>query len=505
MVRPSRSTRHDPRRGSVQLSRALLPPPLVNGYAVALVAPINGYFSFDLRQQVTILGTSSLGTDMDVQVEWRTGPASDTTGFGNWVPSPIYVTNLSGIPSGVPYDVEPPADLGYFTWYYRARTGIASSNIWSAWSPQAFFNLSPVLGSVSTYIDLNVGVENVVSRGDYSYVDVNVGVKFTQARSDSKYIDLNVGVPEVLFTPASYADLNVGAQRNLYQPAAYADLNVLVDGTPVPRIWWVRPEQGKEGYLFNIYGHGFGEFQGEHNGKVVLGSLDCAIARWETIPPTLRETTVSVRGTPRSTQSTTTIPTLLINTLDTLALAAGDIIEYDMMWEGSSRIDIFPIFSISTTTTDMGYGVTSLNDTTGDAWISDQPEAYNGAWHHRRFVVPTGHYLIDKTILSFGVGWYEFDALTRVRAGAIRSFVIRSADGTPRLWVTGDDGHTAPEMTYVANGGALVSSSYDREGHTIEHGSGLGGDIITPEHGWIVAIVPPGAVSSMVRVTLGDD
>ena len=80
--------------------------------------------------------------------------------------------------------------------------------------------------------------------------------------------------------------------------------------------------------------------------------------------------------------------------------------------------------------------------------------------------------------------------------------VIRSADGTPKMWATGDDHISAPTLTYVANTGILQYATFEQEGFEIVKGQGVDPDKITPEHGWIVAVVPSGAVSSMVQVVL---
>ena len=83
--------------------------------------------------------------------------------------------------------------------------------------------------------------------------------------------------------------------------------------------------------------------------------------------------------------------------------------------------------------------------------------------------------------------------------------MIRPAGGGTPLWVTGDNEIVNPRMIYTANGGSLVSSSWSQDPHVIDKGIGLAPDTITPEHGWIVAIVPTGAVSADVQVVLEDD
>lgn len=479
--------------------RTQIAVPLVNGFAASVVAPVNGYVTRDRRQKVTVLGKSLLGTPMDIQVEWRTSVATQTYSGGPWVPDPKFVTNQPGVPSETPFDVAPPTDLTYVTWFYRVRAGNASSGVWGLWSPQFFFDVLPVLGSTTGYIDLNVGVENVSSRGDIRYIDMNVGVAKVSSRGAQKYVAINIGVATSLFNPTAYADLNIYPPTGKYQAAGYLDMNMVTDQTPKPHIWWIRPEQGKEGYIFNIYGHGFGDFQGEHNGKIQLGSLVCSISKWQVIPSELVSSVVRVTGTPRGT-SAINYPYVLLNPAGIL-LQAGDIIEYDMLWEipSQSRLDIFPYFELGNST-EIGTDYL-LNDDAGTPWVSDQPGA-KGTWLHRRFVIPQGNALVGRTASNFGVAWYGYDALQPVRTASIRSFVVRAADGTVKSWITGDDNKSAPSLTYVANAGVLTSAEYNQEGFVIQHGQGLEPDLITPEHGWIVAIVPPGAVSADVQVVL---
>ncbi len=491
------------RRGGAVFRRALRKPPLVNGFGIEFVSPVNGYHSRDRRPDLLVIGHSLLGTPVDIEVEWRTQKAFRSTPLDPWLPAPTYVSSFPGAVAETPQIIEPPVDLTFTTWWYRGRVGNSSTGTWSDWSSQYYLDVYPILGSTAEYVDINIGIEQPSTIDVLAaYLDMNVGIETTSLLPLVRYLDLNVGVESKLKLAAEYMNLNVYPPTGTYQAAVYTDLNMVTDETPVPHIWWIRPEQGKEGYVFNIYGHGFGAFQNEYNGEVRLGNLVCSISRWEIVPPGLVASTVKVSGRPRSGASTTDQPYVLLNS-GSRVVSAGDIIEYDMMWEvpSNSRLDIFPSFDISSTTTDMGYGSALLNDINGSAWISDQPAAY-GAWHHRRFIIPSDHFLVGKTISNFNVKWYGSDVSQPIRTGSIRSFVIRQSDETPVLWVTGDDNQSAPVMTYVANTGALDYTEFDQDGYVIEHGMALDPDLITPEHGWIVAIVPSGAVSSMVRVVV---
>lgn len=471
-----------------------------------MLAPPAGYSTNDRRQEITVSGHSDLGTPVDIQIEWRRQRAIEFPA-NVWTPTPTYTVSIEDAVSDSPQVSEPPTDLAYGTWWFRARAGNSTSNVWSAWSPQNWIELRPVLGSLTQYVEMNIGVTDPPLYSALAYVEMNVGVPDAPLEPENAvtYVEMNVGVRQEVLNLAAYTDLNIGPKFDPYVVMEYTDLNVVTDETPVPHIWWIRPEQGKEGYVFNIYGQGFGAFQNEYDGKVLLGNLVCSIARWEIVPAEARVTTVSVIGSPRTTASTTALPQVLLNA-SSVVIEEGDIIEYDLRWEapGGSRLDIFPTFDISGVTTEMGYASALLNDTTGDAWISDQPEAYS-AWHHRRFVVPPGNYLIGRTISNFAFAWYGSDAAAPVRAASIRSMVVRDSDESVKLWVMGDDQLSRPPLNYTANGGDLQSVTFEQEGFEIIHGEGLDPDTITPEYGWIVAVVPSGAVSSMVRVVLEDD
>lgn len=495
------------RRGGAAIRRALRIPPVVNGYSVEILGPNNGYSSRDRRPDVTVVGYASVATTLDLQVEWRTELAVYNSVTQIWSPAPTQTTTILGAVSGSPQVAEPPNDLTFTTWWYRVRAGNATTNIWGAWSGQQWLDVYPILGSTSKYIDANIGVLNPTTIvATVAYLDMNVGVEIKDPVPNvAAYLPMNVGVQDKLKLSAEYLTLNVYPPTGKYQAATYLDLNTVADQTPVPHIWWIRPEQGKEGYVFNIYGHGFGDFQNQYDGKVRIGNLVCSIARWEKIPEVLRPRELTVSGRPRTTVSTSAIPYVLL-TSSTRVIQAGDIIEYDMRWDSpeNTRLDIFPTFNVSGTISFIGYDQALLNDTLGRAWVSDQPEAY-GSWFHRKFVVPVGHYLVGRTISNLGVGWYGANSAAPLCTASFRNFVVRDSSGAALFWATGDNDTTPPLLTYVANTGSLDSAVSVMAGHTIRHGQALDPDVMTPEHGWIVAIVPSGATSSMVGVSLEDD
>ena len=496
------------RRGGAVARRALRLPPTVNGYSSLILGPNNGFASRDKRPDVTVVGYASVVTALDLQVEWRTELAIYNSSTQVWSPPPKQTTTLLGAVSGSPQVMEPPNDLTFTTWWYRVRAGNATTNVWGAWSAQQWLDVYPILGSTVKYIDANVGVLNAATISKaVAYLEMNVGVELKATLpSTAAYLPMNVGIQDNLKISAEYITLNVYPPTGKHQAATYLDLNMVTDQTPTPHIWWIRPEQGREGYVFNIYGHGFGDFQNQYDGKVRIGNLVCPIARWEKVNPEVLYGVVTVSGRPRSVASTTAIPYVLL-TNATRIMQAGDVIEFDMRWDATpgTRPDIFPFFNYTGFSFPIGYGSPgTLYDTTGEPWVSDQPEAY-GAWHHRKFVVPAGHFLVGKNITNIGIAWYGSDVSVPLRTGSIRDFVIRDASGTAVIRPTGDGDSAPPLLTYVANTGVLDSVTYATETHRIVQGQALDPDVITPEHGWIVAIVPGGATSSMVSVTLEDD
>lgn len=508
MVRraPRQPPRPPARRGGAVTRRLLRAQPPVNGYVAQITSPANGYGSADRTPTVYVMGTSLAFPTVDLQIEWRRQEAFYISAV--WTPPATYTVSVEDTASGVPVGVDPPTNLAYGSWWYRVRAGNSTTNLWSDWSPQQWLDVRPVLGSMAEYIDMNIGVTDPPIYKLAVYAEMNVGLDLATVVGELvTYAEMNIGAIEQTFQASEYADLNIGPKLNPYEVAEYMDFNVVTDETPVPHIWWIRPEQGKEGYVFNIYGQGFGEFQNQYDGKVLLGNLVCSIARWEIVDAQVVASTVSVIGKARPTAGATSgmaYPWVSLAAA-TVTFEAGDTIDYDMRWDTplSSRLDIFPTFSQAGNIMGLGTNLL-LNDSTGDAWISDQPEAY-GAWHHRHFTVPPGHYLVGKAVTNFGIAWYGFDAAQSFRGGSIRSFVIRRADGTVKHWATGDDNLNNVPLVYTANTGTLQSSTFEQDGYEIIQGEGLDPDTITPEHGWIVAVVPSGAVSSMVRVVLEDD
>lgn len=278
----SRSVRHD-RRDAIFL-RAPKPPRPVNGYGIEIISPISGA-SFRIRRPaITVKPVSVLNDPVDVQIQWWPVAPYLAGSPAVITPTPTYDVTTVGLVSGGQFALAPPADLSYGAWWYRVRAGNSTTGIWGAWTGlDRHLNVTPVLGSVAQYIDANIGVQQAAQQNAIAYLDMNVGVAAPAPRPAVDYLTMNVGVAPVWLVTALYADMNVYPPTIALTTARYTDMNVLAGARPTPHIWWIRPEQGREGYVFHLYGHGFGGFQNEWDGKVLLGALICPVVRWERI------------------------------------------------------------------------------------------------------------------------------------------------------------------------------------------------------------------------------
>lgn len=165
--------------------------------------------------------TSASGTAMTVEIQ-----SSASLDFS----SPT-TTTLTSVPSGVTQQTS----LGPFsdgsTRYLRIRAGDGGS-VWSDW-----------VGQFTITINLNLG-------GGYAYVYQNVGVQLLSSQDGVGYIYENIGVNLVL------SDDGVAY---VYE----GDVNT---DTPSPVIWFIKPNSGRSGDGFTIYGHGLGSPQSQYNG-----------------------------------------------------------------------------------------------------------------------------------------------------------------------------------------------------------------------------------------------
>lgn len=270
------------RRGRASVLRGPRVLPLVRGFSLDFLSPSNGTQTRDGTPDLTILPRSGTGEVVDVQVEWRnTAPRISGS---SWTPAAVKTYLYTGLASGVDTVITTPEVFGYQRWYYRARAGNSVAGVWSDWtSSERYLAIIPTLGSVASYIDMNVGVVNLQYSGALAYLDMNIGAPLSAPAVTAQYTEMNVGVLPKWKQTTAYSDFNVYRPTGNHSTLVYSDMFVNND-KPHPNIWWIRPEQGREGYLFHIFGHGFGDFQGQYDGVVRLGNLLCPVVRWTRVP-----------------------------------------------------------------------------------------------------------------------------------------------------------------------------------------------------------------------------
>lgn len=510
--RPPRSPR--PRRGTSAYNYTIKPLPPENGYSVSILSPVNGATLETKRPTIKVSVSSILGDPVDVQVEWRTQMPylwpSNPNPYNpeHWRPyPPTQASEYLSVASGSTLDIQPPNDLTNTSWYYRVRAGNKTLNVWTQYTPAArFLNVIPVLGSTSAYLDWNVGVINDDTINATAYMDFNVGLGTFDNQDGVGYLDFNVGVIPEWEAVAGYLDMNVYPPVVYQDGARYLDMNVTAT-RPNPTIWWIRPEQGREGYVFHIYGHGFGSFKNLYDGQVYLGTLICQVTRWVLVPRQILLSEVRASGTRSSAPpSAQNPPRMTYNNVDTVVLAAGDTIEFDQRWDTSGGVALSIVPGMWYSNVNPAVAGWVLNDVNGVPWAGAPAGLGTGAWVHRKFTIPpsgTGSNWVNAPASNFGMMWLGSGA--NLEGGAIRSFVIKNSAGDVKLWATNDDKHlgaTVPIGYTSIGGSALASTENIQESDRIVHGQGLDPDEITVEHGWITVVVPNGAVSAMVKVVL---
>lgn len=242
----------------------------VNGYWVQTLGPRLGSEGTALRPMVSFRGQS-----------WDAGSMSYEVVFSTQATFGALLLSMSGS-CGHLADVQvtPSIDLPRKTVYWRVRVG--REGLWSEWASGWFLITASTL-VCAAYVDMNVGYGP--PPGDaVAYVDMNVGPAW-QAWVAASYADLNLGPAFDRLETASYADLNVGPAWQYADSGTYVDVNVTGDD-PVPSIWWIRPAWGKSGWVFHLFGHGFGDFKEEFDGNVLVGERVAEISVWERVPAT---------------------------------------------------------------------------------------------------------------------------------------------------------------------------------------------------------------------------
>lgn len=165
------------------------------------------------------------------------------------------------------------------TYWWRARAVPASGEVLPWSSTNGTFDVVMLSGDAREYIDFNVGVEslNLATSliGDArEAVDFNVGTEDVDNQDAREMIDFNVGF-EYIVTGEGYEYL----------------LEYVLDGTPIPHIWFLKPASGRPSDGIEIVGWGFGDLQGtfdagvEFDYGVLFGWIDVPVVSWQTFPP----------------------------------------------------------------------------------------------------------------------------------------------------------------------------------------------------------------------------
>lgn len=246
------------------------------GFTVELTNdPINGYQTTDTLPDFSFIARSWDEAVMTAQAQW----ACDSAFTLN-----VQTRDLATVYHGIVTTTEPNVVLATsWRWYYRVRAGRGGT--WSSWSSVKYVEVISVSTTAIAYIDMNVGSSTSVHSDGASYIELNVGVAEPPELDAVQYVDLNVGVlvPDYI-NGVQYVEINIGVTVTYGLPwAYYIELDIGTD-RPEPVIWWIRPDWGREGYVFNIFGHGFGQYQNAYDGEVLIGGHLAPIAAWDRIP-----------------------------------------------------------------------------------------------------------------------------------------------------------------------------------------------------------------------------
>lgn len=493
-VPQNRRPRPRPRSGA-WWGAALKLAPFINGYRATILAPVNGAWVRDRRPDITVVGENTGFGAVDIQIEWRStigGPV-------------VYTSNFFGAVAGTPQILEPPSDLAYYNWYYRARAGDYATNTWSAYTGTQYLTVYPLPGFAHRYLDINIGVENIDPvRTIAAYSDLNIGFGAFNESDGFAYLDFNIGLEPQPRVATEYLEMNVVPQMGPYEPATFMDVNV-TSGTPTPHIWYVQPQIGPQGLMFRIVGNGFGVSQGQYNGRVFLGDLECPIQSWVDVPETATSVVRITRPylTDDSGVSNGYLRPGTYNT-NSVIFQEGDYLELNYRRLSPSTYipdDWYwtPYFYLR----DTGSSNTSPNMTNWfDQWgnhIDARLDIPVGTVLNRKFIVPAVFWQ-QSTYRGANFGWrYQAQATGERQPNRpahvveIQNYVYRAADGTPKLWAFGEDGSAVVIPTNYITVSYDISVAFDG---FIDQGA------TNKAHQEILALVPDGAESGMVQVVL---
>jgi len=451
---------------------------------------------------------------MDVQVQWahfvQAFQNYDGTLTGTYPASMLQMGQdytLNGVVSGAATSSTSPAVLDTNSWVVRARAGNATTGVWGRWSSVARIGIYAVQVSGALYIDENVGQSfNAPRFYAAAYIDENVGISDASLLQDAMYVNENVGVhvPYPLDNTAAYFDENVGPDVQSTKAAtAYIDMDVDSSQHPVPYVWWIVPVQGREGWLFHVFGHGFGDSQAEYNGEVLLNDLSGGILVWERVPASLAQNELELTIQPGTTIGSQL--KLLLAAAPGTTFSAGDKVVWEEYWDAPGGENLG--FGLSFVVGGIEYG--SFTDTTrtddNGAKLqagTDRTPAYKSWLSHS--------YTIQAADGGDAVGAFYVNLVTQYLgqvAAVVRIRNVGVMDGSTGVvtwWavpptVVG----WAPGAPLVAqNGSKLSSQAVLAPDIEIDPGTGLSDQTILPEHGHIVVSVPSGAETGPVKVRL---
>lgn len=174
-------------------------------------------------------------------------------------------------PRDVPYGRQILNLVDGQTYYWRARAGAGGN--WGWWSEPRSLLIELDSGKAFLQMSINVGVTAISDRDAVLSTSTNVGFEDRRRKTWPVYSMLNVGVPAA------------GARSW----AVYAMQNT-TEGTPNPRIWFIRPAYGRSGDGIEIVGWGFGDLQSTFSGVVEMdyggevGWVPVTVASWQTFP-----------------------------------------------------------------------------------------------------------------------------------------------------------------------------------------------------------------------------
>lgn len=493
-----RPRREDPRRalaraGSVRGSTSTAsgggPPPEADpGLPQAKpIYPYDGYRTVDKSQHVDVQVITAPPGEVNYQLVVQFDVDANFLNLTG-AQQEILTTGLSHLDI---VSTPPNTPLGYSTWYWRAQVKDEFGVVVSPWSSAKWFDVLPVAGTSVAYIESNIGASVPTSMSATVFCHVNVGMSLPAALKGSAYVESNIGAsfPETL-NGFNYLQVNIGAVIAGTPDAGryYVESDVTEDA-PTPVIWWIRPEQGREGWVFHIFGHGFGASRAEYDGRVFLGDLEASSTIWETVPAEddgyLRADFITLASV---------LDTYSYNDISSVAdyvVQAGDRLSYEVLWRESytfAAIDLVAsdqsqLRDESDAEDQLGLHASPPTDISSEA---------HGQWFTRVIELPASW--VGKTITEFLV---SSDCSTAgVSQAFFRDVMIADLDGNLQHAIA--VGSTAVTIVdWDSINSTLLATTVTAATRIMKNP-----EKITSEHGHLVVVVPSGAKTDFVRVEL---